>query len=82
MSNAKRKLKELIMNSIPKPLEYNTSRTVEIDVFVKYDDGGLMVWRDGDMCDDVDYSEYEERLKDGEDFETLCEELIEEVIGD
>lgn len=67
-------------------LEFNSSftKTVDVNVYLdnSFEEGGkptkyLIAYCDGDMEDGFDYTEYEERIAQGEDFETIAQEIVD-----
>ena len=62
-----------------KALEYEGSFTTEVIVHIVYDDGNLCAWTDDCMEDGFDYEPYEERLKNGDIFEDVCEDIVQEL---
>ena len=66
-------------------LEYEGGYNAYIPVYVRWepvsgtDEWFLIAYEEGSMQDGFDYEEYEERLRNGEDFEVIAEEIIAEL---
>lgn len=70
-------------------LEYSGEFQTTVNVYIQYTkdidhETGLDYWyliayTDDCMEDGFDYEPYEERLRNGEDFEDICEEIIAEL---
>lgn len=66
-------------------LTFESSYNKEVSVAVYCDtderDGHkyLIAYADGDMQDGFDYEEYEARINAGEDFESIAQEIVDEL---
>ena len=70
-------------------LEYSGEFQTTVNVYIRYqkekdhstglDYWYLIAYTDDCMEDGLDYAPYEERLRNGEDFEDICEEIIDEL---
>ena len=57
-------------------LEYRGEYTTKITVFIKYEDDYLMAWEEDCMMDGLDYEPFEQRLKNGEEFESVAKDIV------
>lgn len=66
--------------------QINTTVNLDLPVIITFEPGEdgetlceedtLNCWLDGLIQDEIDYSEYEDEINSGVDFETVCEKLI------
>lgn len=62
-----------------KTKEYETTYAAPVNVYIKYEKDSLRVWEDDKICYGIIYEKYEERLRKGEDFTKVCEDLVLEL---
>jgi hypothetical protein len=58
--------------------EYKGTFIEKHHLTIKYENEYLMVWEDDQMQDGHDYSEYENLLKQGTDFDVVVHSMIED----